>query len=552
MTYTERAIKYAEDVLSGDIPACEHVKNACQRFFDDLDREYFDYYYSEFHANKFCSFVEKLPHTKGRWAQKSELLKLSPHQIFIWCNVFGWVDENEKRRFKEAYVRLPRKDGKSLIASGIGLYMLVNDDEFGAEVYSGATTEKQAFEVFRPAKQIAERDADFREYFDVEVNAKSLAVVSNGSKFEPLIGKPGDGASPSCAIADEYHEHKDNHLVESMITGMASRENPLMVYITTAGDNLSGPCKQKDDEVIDILRGDRVEETTFGIIYTIDEGDEWDSIEAIRKANPNIGVTTSEKYLIDMLEKAKNSPRLQASFRTKHLNEWVGAMQSWMNMGIWSKQSHNLSIEDFVDYPCHVATDLSSKKDATSISILFKKEDDYFLFNKFFVPEAAKQTNKHYQQFAASGDMEETAGARVNLFRVEEYLTELHNNFNVISFAFDPHIAESTMQAMDRNGANVIEYRAIWNNFNMQMKELEALVLDGRFYHEGNKAMNWMMANVMAKSDNKGNIFPVKSRQGDESCKIDGPVSAIMAMGRWMADDNSFDMDSLIDSLVVV
>lgn len=162
---------------------------------------------------------------------------------------------------------VPRKNGKSALAAAIGLYMLVADGEHGAEVYSGATSEKQAWEVFRPAKLMAQRSPALLSHFGLTVNAKNLHVLGNGSRFEPIIGTPGDGASPSCAIVDEYHEHPTDVLYSTMETGMGAREQPLMLVITTAGDNIAGPCYSMQQEAQAMLEGTRPDDEMFALIY---------------------------------------------------------------------------------------------------------------------------------------------------------------------------------------------------------------------------------------------------------------------------------------------
>jgi phage terminase large subunit-like protein len=207
--YTSSALQYANEVLAGTIPACQWVKLACERHLKDLtrsDTEQFPFLYNPAKADRACKFIEALPHVKGNWANRAERIKLQPWQCFIICSLFGWVTKDSGQyRFREAYICVPRKNGKSVIAAGIGLFKFAADGEFGAEVYSGATSEKQAWEVMLPAKLMAQRTPALLKAFGIEVNGKSLKSgsltrPSDGSRFEPIIGKPGDGASPSCAI----------------------------------------------------------------------------------------------------------------------------------------------------------------------------------------------------------------------------------------------------------------------------------------------------------------------------------------------------------------
>jgi phage terminase large subunit-like protein len=304
---------------------------ACQRFIDDFNRD-FEFVFDPVLAERACRFIENLPHTKGRWAAKGENLKLEPWQKFIVCNLFGWVNERGLRRFRIAYVKVPRKNGKSILFAAIGHYMFTRDGEFGAEVYSGATTEKQAFEVFAPARLMAIRTEDYRSHFGIEVNAKNINIVANGSKFEPLVGKPGDGHSPSCALIDEYHEHDSNELVETMQTGMGAREQPLLLMITTAGDNISGPCFDTETECKKILERSYEDERIFSVMYGVDPDDDWTSPDILRKANPNYDVSVIGEFLEAQQKQAIRNASKQNSFKRKHLNIWVGAHTAWLNM----------------------------------------------------------------------------------------------------------------------------------------------------------------------------------------------------------------------------
>ena len=230
--YATIARRYAEDVRDGLIPACRLVQLACERHLADLDRQEddgFAYVFDEAKAVAVCRFVELMPHTKGKWARGNAPLRMEPWQVFITACVFGWVRKADGlRRFRVVYIEVPRKNGKSAWSSAIGLYMLAADGEEGAEVYSGATTEKQAKIVFEAAQKMARRTDAYREAFGVEVMASNISIAEDGSKFEPVIGKPGDGSSPSCAIVDEFHEHQTDDLYDTMWTGMGAREQPLM------------------------------------------------------------------------------------------------------------------------------------------------------------------------------------------------------------------------------------------------------------------------------------------------------------------------------------
>ena len=542
--HTQAALDYAQGVVAGDIVAGKYVRLACSRFIADLDRD--DLAFDEGAANRAINFICRLPHTKGKWASKRETLTLEPWQKFIVCNLFGFYFPDGSRRFRTAYNEIPRKNGKSALAAGVGLYCFCADGEFGAEVYSGATNERQAWEVFRPMKIMVERTPDLKNHYDIEVNAKNLHILSSGSKAEPLIGKPGDGSSPSCAIVDEYHEHDSDDLYDTMETGMGARENPLMFIITTAGSNLGGPCHDKRADMIRILEGNVEDDSMFGIIFGIDEGDQWDSVESLKKANPNFGVSVNEKFLVQQMEQARRSASKQNAFRTKHLNEWVGARTVWMNMLAWQRQKKD-RLEEFALSPCHMAVDLASRKDVAAISLLFKKGEHYFTLQRFYAPESAALDNDKYKNYSIAGEMILTPGNQTDQAFIEEEIKDLCKKYDVRSIGFDDWQADYLMTRLMDCGLPVINYNQTVKNMSTPMKELEAAVLDGKLWHDGNGCMTWMMGNVTAKLDAKDNIYPRKEKEQD---KIDGPVALIMAMGRWLADGQIGSFDEFIGNPV--
>lgn len=540
MTPTESAKGYARAVVAGKIPAGSYIKLACQRFLDDLKRTGTDwpYKYDAAKADRAIRFMEKMPHTKGKWAAKRQQLVFQPWQHFIECNLFGWVHKRSGlRRFRKAYEEIPRKNGKSLRLAARGLYLFCADGEAGAEIYSGATSEKQAYEVFRPAWQMVQKLAALRARFGIEQagnpkNPGPMYVMEDMSKFEPMIGKPGDGSSPHAALVDEYHEHDTDHMVDAMETGMGAREQPMLCIITTAGTNLSGPCYETRSDVIRILQGEVKDETVFGAIFGIDEGDRWDDLASLRKANPNYGVSVFEDFLLSQLEQAKRSASKQSAFRTKHLNDWVGAKLAWMNMLAWQRQKRSFEIEDFAGCPCWIGVDLASKLDVAAVVMLFERDGSYYAIPRFYVPESAVEENERYQLLVLAGHLVATPGNMTDYAYIEEQLKELAaQGIDVRDIAFDPAQAAYLMTRLEQEGLPVVEMAQSVRNLSEPMKEVEALILSRRLWHDGNDGMTWMMGNVVARVDAKEHIYPRKEKQ---ESKIDGAVALIMAMGRAM------------------
>lgn len=552
------AHQYADDVVAGRVLACRWVRLACQRHLDDLARqetEAFPYRFDPDAGGRVCRFAELLPHTKGKWSvarpgqPRSTRIRLEPWQVFQLVVLFGWViTATGLRRFRRAYLEIPRKNGKSVLAAVIGLYMTCADGEPGAEVYSGATTEKQAWEVFRPARLMALKTPEVQDTLGVRIAANSLYREDDGSKFEPLIGNPGDGASPSCAIVDEYHEHDTDAQYDTMVTGMGAREQPLALVITTAGEDLEGPCFAMHEDVQRMLDGSAPDEELYGIIYTIDEADAWSSDLALRKANPNYGVSVFPGFLQSQIAQGLRSPRKQNVVKTKHLNVWCAARNPWMNLEAWAACADAPPEEEFAGARCWLGLDLSSKLDLTSKVRLVARLVDgvvhYYAYARHWLPEAQieDEAKRHYQGWARDGWLVATEGNVIDYDTIQADVLEDGQRFEIAAVGHDPWGATQLIQSLQRAGLPCVEVPQTVVHLSEPMKELEALVVARRFHHRGDPVLTWCVANVTVKPDAKDNIYPRKQRPEG---KIDGAVAAIIALGRALDDG---DDGSVYDS----
>lgn len=549
---------YARQVISGKIPACKWIKLACQRHLDEVKLSKaadFPYYFDPAKAERVAKFLQLLPHTKGKWASKRELIKLEGWQLFSVCIPFGWLrKKDDTRRYRTILIFVPRKNGKSIIGGGVGLYMFTADGEFGAEVYSGATTEKQAWEVFRPAKLMVDRTPELREHFGVEVNASNMCRLSDGSRFEPVIGKPGDGSSPSCAIVDEFHEHQDSTLFDTMETGMGAREQPVMLVITTAGSSIGGPCHQLVRDAERMLEGVIERPDLWAMLYTIDPGDDWTSEAVLIKANPNYGISINGDFLQARQRDAMQSAAKQATFRTKHLNEWVGAKSAWLNMLRWREAPARKPLSELDGRPCYIGLDLASKIDIAGNLLLFPPTADdplWHVHGRYYLPEARvieelDSNTARYREFDAAGLLTLTDGEVIDFEVIKEDLREFAGRFDVQQVAYDPWQATQLAQEMQAEGLLMVEVRQTVQNISEPMKELEALVLQRKLAHGDCPVLTWMASNVVAKLDAKDNIYPNKERPEN---KIDGIVGLIMAISRAIAGGESpTDLSGFLDN----
>lgn len=555
---TAKANSYARKIVSGKIPACIQVRQACQRHLDNLAESTkpgnsYPYKFDKNKSERILDFAQQMKHVKGKWA--GQFFQLEPWQCFFLGVSFGWVrKEDGFRRFREIYSEIPRKNSKSTMAAIIGLYMFAMDGEQGAEVYSAATSEAQAFEIFRPAWKMTKNAPDFKECFNIsqggsDKNPGNIYSMTTGSRFETVIGKPGDGSSPHAWLLDEFHEAKTEESYDTGKTGMGARSQPLMVVITTAGTNTAYPCYALRKNCEKVLSGELVNEELFALIYTIDPEDNWTDINTWRKANPNYGVSIYADFLESQRKTAIQDPRKQNIIKCKHLNMWSNAGDAWMNMVEWNQcYDPEINIEQFHGKPVFIGLDLASKIDIAAKIYVFKKGEVYYVFSQYYIPEdrTFDEEHAHYAGWVHEGYIEATPGSRIDIDAIQESIKQDAKDFGLSGsengsgeICNDPWNAQQLITNLIAENIACVEISQTVSMLSEPMKEIEALVKAGNLRHDGNPVTNWMIANVCCRVDKKDNIFPFK--EGNEN-KIDGAVALITAMARAMytqADESS-------------
>ncbi len=382
-------IRYAERVVAGEVIACEFVRLSCQRFLDDLKHgEERGIYFSEPRAQHILNFYKFVPHVKGALA--GQPIELMGWHVFILINIFGFVIPlvNEEtgevvlrndgsgrpvmvRRFRTAYNEVARKNAKSTLSSGVGLYMAGADGEGGAEVYSAATTRDQARIVFEDAKNMVKKaKPTLGRLF--EFNKLAIYQEQTASKFEPLSSDANnlDGLNIHCGIVDELHAHKTRDVWDVLETATGARLQSLLFGITTAGFNKEGICYELRDYAIKVLRGYNSEvegavkdDTFFAIIFTLDKDDDPFDETVWQKANPGLGICKRWDDLRRLAKKAKEQVSARVNFFTKHMNIWVTAESAWMDMIKWENCEFIAPRHELKTYPMWAGVDLAHKID---------------------------------------------------------------------------------------------------------------------------------------------------------------------------------------------
>jgi len=543
---------YIDGVLSGGIIAGRMVKLAVQRHVRDLERSKTDpewpYRFDEDEAADPITYCQFVRHSKGEWAGKP--FDPEPWECFIdWC-VFGWQRRSDgTRRFRMAYVEVARKNGKSTYSAKTGLYLTQADNEPGAEVYTAATKREQARIVHGEAVRMVQSSPSLKK--KIGVFRDILSVTKTNSKFVPLgqDSNTEDGLNPHGAIIDEFHAHPDRGMLDVIETATGARRQPLIFIITTAGNDEDTPCFEMHEHGIKVLEGgDKYkDDELFVYIAALDEGDDPWNPAVWPKANPNWGISVKTE---DFAAKARSAQQLASarnSFLQKRLNVWVQTTTAWINMDKWDACESPIDPESLAGRECYGGMDLASKLDLTAFSLLFPPQDEgepYKVLSWFWIPESIaesrhKQYRIEYPDWIAKGFIEATPGDVTDYDFIERRIVELAAKYAVRDIAYDPWNATHVATHLkDHHGIEMVEFRQGMVSMNEPSKEFERLVQNKGIAHDGNPVSRWHVSNVAVKTDEGGNIKPVKPKHGERK-KIDFVVTAIMALGRAMLQPSS-------------
>ncbi|MBO5700366.1 MAG: terminase large subunit [Bacteroidales bacterium] len=535
--------QYAQDVLQGRIVRGQSLVDACERYYRDKKEALDKGFYLDIKAGEMpVNFIQSLKHTKGVWAGRPLLIE--PWQTFLLFNLFGWKRADGRRRFRTAYIEVARKNGKTALAAGIALYGLFAEQLARAEVYSVATTRDQAKLCFNDAQAIVKATALSKR---LKVWRDSISYEKTGSFFKALSADYGvhDGSSPSTVIVDEFHAHPNTGMLDVMRSGQGARENPMNFIITTAGFNKNYPCYAFRNNAKNVMKGVTTDDTLFVMIFEMDEGDDWLDPKNWAKANPNLGVSVDIDWLAEQVQDAQNRPEAVVNVKTKNLNMWVDAEDTWILDNKWMESSVEEDDSMLQGMDCWGGLDLSNVSDITAFVLIFKDDEGrLYLKPYFWIPEdtlkdkIAKE-NVFYAEWVQKGYVKVTPGNVVDYDYIRADIDKIADEYNVMSIAYDRWNSSQMVINMQSDGFTMSPFGQGYGSMSAPTKEFEKMVLQGKVEHFGNPVLRWMMSSVAIQRDPAGNIKPDKRKS---SQKIDGVVASIMALGEMMtamADEDS-------------
>lgn len=542
MSRTER-IKALKRLKSAR-PMGELEKLCIERQLRDLSNaEKRGFVWDEAEAQRAVDFFSLLAHWKGPWAGKP--VKLEPWQEH--CQIaplFGWKNKDGTRRYREGYDEEPRKNGKTTKAAGIALFGLIADREEGAEVYCAGTKRDQARILFRDASKLLRRSRALRN--QVELFKHSVTCPRLSASFLPLSseGNSLDGLNAHMCLVDELHAHKTREVYDVLVTSMGARTQPLLYCITTAGFDRMSVCWQLHDYSVKLLKGEIDDDSFFAFICGADEGDDYQDPKVWAKANPNLGISIKPEFLQSQCLKAAQQPSFENTFRRLHLNQWTEQQDRWIRMQLWDRCSDDFKAIDLKGETCWAGLDLSKTRDTTSLVLVFKIGEEFFLLPFFWIPEANARKREQedsvpYSQWAKAGHLFMTAGDVVDYREIATVLRWAKDRFNLRRIAYDPYNGTHFALECADEGFEMLEFGQTWRNLADPSTEFEKLVTSHKIHHNNHPVLNWQAGNVAIKRNLDGLIRPFKPA-ADDAKKIDGIVASIMGLAQALRPDDTY------------
>jgi phage terminase large subunit-like protein len=436
------------------------------------------------------------------------------------------------RRYRTCYVEVPRKNAKSTLAAGLGLWMLYADGEQGGEVISAAADRQQAAIVFDIAKSMVEADPVLKAM--TVVYRRELFVPSTGSSYKVISSESytKHGLNLSAAIIDELHAHESRELYDVLATSMGARRQPLTFIITTAGHDRTSVCWQLHEHAARVR--DRVvsDPSFLPVLYGAEETDDWTSVDVWQRANPGYGVTIKPDFLAQECRRAREMPAYENAFKRLHLNMWTSVETRWLDMATWDLGAVRVDTSSLAGQPCYLGVDLSSTRDLSAVVALFPAADgSYDVLCDFWLPRdmLPDRVRRHgaFDVWAKWGHLRLTDGNVIDHDAIERRIRELGGLYPVEMICVDPWNATPMIARLQQGGLPCVPVQQTIGNLSAATKALEALVLQGKLRHGGHPVLRFCASNAVVRMDANENLRAVKDKSPD---RIDGIAAIITAL----------------------
>jgi phage terminase large subunit-like protein len=554
--FHEVAAQFEADVLSGAFLTGALFKAAVERQRREVATPPAGYAWSDIAADKACRLAEMLAFPKG--PKRGDRFHLEPWQVWLIRVLFGWADAvTGAARFHKATIFLPKGNGKTPLAAIIALIVLVRGRRIGAKAYSAASTQKQAREVFDAAQEMLRLSPEVMADAGLVVGEHAIRGVGDNRVLEPISAehKSAEGKVPDCVVIDEIHVHLNRKLYDNLCSAASKVDGSRVVVISTAGSDMSPDAigYMVYGEARDILLGVIDAPAHFALIVEADrDRDPW-SPETWRQANPNFGVSISERNFKTAADAARAQPSSMPDFLTKRLGWWQQSAKSFIQPAQWSPLADpSLRLEDIslkAKWMVHVGVDLARTRDLTAVVFVATKmrpdgKREYRVFTRMAYLAEQSVTLKQIPDlrvWSQGGWLTILPGATTGYGGIKDDIEEACEPFPGAEVCFDDWCAAEMEEDLASRGLTCVSIRQGAKTQSEPMRELEAAILDGRMTHDGSPVMAMCMGNLQAVTDRNGNIAPGRE---NEYKKIDLAVALINALVRASVADPPPDLSA--------
>lgn len=490
-------------------------------------------------AYRAIQFVERnLVHIEGKYAGLPFILE--PWQRVIFENVFGWKKKKtNKRRYRVLYIEVPRKNGKSTLGAAIALYLLFADREFGAQIVSAAADREQAALIFEMASKMVEQSPKLEQMSAIFKRSMAYYELGNTYKVLSADARGKHGRNLHGILFDELHEQPNRNLYDTLKTSTGSREQPLEVYMTTAGYDKTSICWEIHEYALGVLSGKIKDDSFYGVVFAASPKDDWRKKETWEKANPNLGVTINYEYLERECKTAQETPAYENTFRRLHLNQWTEQESRMIPMHVWDANDGKFKESDLIGKPCWGGLDLASTQDIGSLVLVFEIEKDLCLLPFFYTPKEnmpgryKKNAQANYPEWASRGYLIATEGNVIDYDYIRNHILDLSKRFDIKKIGFDRWNATQLTTQLDGEGVEMVPFGQGFQSMSAPTKEFLKRLTARQVRHLSHPVLSWMAGNVAAEQNADGHIKPSKKKSKE---KIDGIVSTVMGVGMMMLE----------------
>ena len=484
---------------------------------------------------------------------------LQPWQQAQFGALYGWKRADGLRRYREGFVKIPRKNGKSFGAAGSIMLSMFMDKEPGAKIYGAAAEAEQAALIFNTTSEMIKRKPALLAKVDIHDGYHRIRFKDDFSvQYRAITSKAATkhGLNPHHVTLDELHALDRPDLYDVLKTAQGARSQPLFLSYTTSDFERVSVCNQVDDLARNVRDGAVALSSFLPVLYELPKGADWTDESMWAVANPNLGVSVSLEFLRSECAKAIAQPSYENTFKRLFLNVRTEQDRRWLQMEKWDANDDRFTEDDLVGQRCFCALDLSSTTDITAFMMLFPQEEGTMrLVMRFWVPgDNAKRREREkgipFDVWCKQGHCDITHGNQVDYKRVRREINQLAKRFSIKEIAYDPWCASHLAQQLqDEDGFKMVEFRQGRLSMSEPCKKLEALVAESKISHNGNPILRWMASNCWVEEDNAGMIKIEKAKSSD---RVDGMVALAMCIGRWMKTGTTPDVRSYIEESEII